>query len=439
MSETPFYMQGNFLPIETEATFENLEVMGEIPAALSGHFLRNGPNPTKGDPGHWFFGDGMLHAIRLENGRAASYRNRFIKTPSYLGKEIEMVDSDGQMNRYATTANTHIVEHAGKLLALAESAFPVEVTRDLDTVGPVDFDGVLKTSFTAHPKFCSKTGEMLAFGYSFLPPFLTYHRVDAQGKMVQSEAIEVPGSTMMHDFAITENHVIFMDLPLVFKIEEAMAGNMPYVWEDSYGARLGIMPRNGGNADVKWVEIEPCYVVHTLNAFEQDGKIMLDAVRYSEFPDVSFNSSPGLMTRWTIDLSNNKVTEETLDDRNCDFPRLDPRLEGQHNRFGYSTEFADGPGLDMKQLIKYDLDARKTETHDFGNGVSPGEGVFAATAPDSGEDEGFILVMTHDEGRQQSELQILDAQNFAGDAVGRIQIPQRVPVGFHGNWAPDVK
>jgi carotenoid cleavage dioxygenase-like enzyme len=439
MSETPFYMQGNFLPIETEATFENLEVMGEIPAALSGHFLRNGPNPTKGDPGHWFFGDGMLHAIRLENGRAASYRNRFIKTPSYLGKEIEMVDSDGQMNRYATTANTHIVEHAGKLLALAESAFPVEVTRDLDTVGPVDFDGVLKTSFTAHPKFCSKTGEMLAFGYSFLPPFLTYHRVDAQGKMVQSEAIEVPGSTMMHDFAITENHVIFMDLPLVFKIEEAMSGNMPYVWEDSYGARLGIMPRNGGNADVKWVEIEPCYVVHTLNAFEQDGKIMLDAVRYSEFPDVSFNSSPGLMTRWTIDLSNNKVTEETLDDRNCDFPRLDPRLEGQHNRFGYSTEFADGPGLDMKQLIKYDLDARKTETHDFGNGVSPGEGVFAATAPDSGEDEGFILVMTHDEGRQQSELQILDAQNFAGDAVGRIQIPQRVPVGFHGNWAPDVK
>jgi carotenoid cleavage dioxygenase-like enzyme len=439
MSETPFYMQGNFLPTDTEATFENLEVIGEVPAALSGHFLRNGPNPTKGDPGHWFFGDGMLHAVRLENGSAISYRNRFIKTPSYLGEEVEMVSSDGKMNRYATTANTHIVEHAGKLLALAESAFPVEVTRDLDTVGPVEFDGVLQTSFTAHPKFCSKTGEMLAFGYSALPPFLTYHRVDAKGKMVQSEAIEVPGSTMMHDFAITENHVIFMDLPLVFKIEEAMSGNMPFVWEESYGARLGIMPRNGGNADVKWIEIEPCYVVHTLNAFEQDGKIMFDAARYSEFPDVTFNSSPGLMTRWTIDLATDKVTEETLDDRNCDFPRLDPRLEGQHNRFGYSTEFADGPGLDMKQLIKYDLDARKTEVHDFGDGVSPGEGVFAPIAPDSGEDEGFILVMTHDEGRQQSELQILDAQNFSGDAVGRIQMPQRVPVGFHGNWAPDVK
>jgi carotenoid cleavage dioxygenase len=228
-----------------------------------------------------------------------------------------------------------------------------------------------------------------------------------------------------------------MDLPLVFKMEEAMAGNMPYLWDDSYGARLGIMPRNGGSADVRWIEIEPCYVVHTLNAFEHDGRITFDASRYSEFPDVSFNSSPGLMTRWTIDLSNGKVTEETLDDRNCDFPRLDPRLEGQHNRFGYSTEFADGAGLAMKTLIKYDLDARKTEIHDFGDGVSPGEGVFAPASPDSGEDEGFILVMTRDEGRQQSELQILDAQNFAGDPVARVQIPQRVPVGFHGNWAAD--
>jgi carotenoid cleavage dioxygenase-like enzyme len=439
MSELPFYMQGNFAPIDVESDFADLEVIGEVPEALRGHFLRNGPNPTKGDPGHWFFGDGMLHSVRLENGRASSYRNRYIKTPSYLGEDIQMVGADGQVNRLATTANTHIVEHAGKVLALAESAFPVEVTRDLDTVGPVDFDGVLKTSFTAHPKFCHKTGEMRAFGYSFLPPFLTYHRVDAKGKMVQSEAIDVPGSTMMHDFAITENHVIFLDLPLVFKLEEAMAGNMPYLWDDSYGARLGIMPRTGGNADVNWVEIEPCYVVHTLNAFERDGQIVFDASRYEEFPDVSFNSSPGLMTRWTIDMASNAVKEETLDDRNCDFPRLDPRLEGQPNQFGYSTEFADGAGLKMNQLIKYELDARKTETHHFGDGVSPGEGVFAPAAPDSGEDEGFILVMTHDENQGVSELQILDAQNFAGDPVGRVRIPQRVPVGFHGNWIPDVK
>jgi carotenoid cleavage dioxygenase-like enzyme len=439
MSETPFYMQGNFAPIETESTVEGLEVIGEVPSALRGHFLRNGPNPIEGDPGHWFFGNGMLHGVRLEGGSATSYRNRYIKTPAYLGEDIQMIGPDGQVNRHATTANTHIVEHAGKLLAVAESSFPMEVTRDLDTVGFVDFDSVLKTSFTAHPKFCRKTGEMLAFGYSFLPPFLTFHRVDAKGKMVQSEEITVPGSTMMHDFAITENYVIFLDLPLVFTMEAALAGNMPYLWDAGYGARLGIMPRGGGNADVTWIEIEPCYVVHTMNAFERDGQIVLDASRYNEFPDVNFDSSPGLMTRWTIDLASKTAKEETLDERNCDFPRLDPRLEGQPNRFGYSTEFADGPGLEMKQLIKYDLDAHKTETHGFGAGVGPGEGVFAPAAKDSGEDEGFVLVMTHDSGAEQSELQILDAQNFAGDPVARIQIPARVPVGFHGNWFPDVE
>ena len=440
MPEQPFYMRGIFAPIDTEATFDELEVRGEVPESLSGTFMRNGPNPIKGDPGHWFFGDGMLHALRLEGGRATSYRNRYIKTPSYLGEDVQMVGPDGQINRHATTANTHIVEHAGRVLALAESAFPVEVTRDCDTVGPLDYDGVLETAFTAHPKFCHETGEMLAFGYSFLPPYLTFHRVDASGKMVQSEVIDVPGSTMMHDFAITRNHVLFLDLPLVFEMEQALAGNMPYVWSDDYGARIGVLPRGGGNADVKWIDIDPCYVVHTLNAFERDGQIVFDAARYAEFADVSFESGPGLMTRWTIDLDAGRVEEETLDGRDCDFPRLDPRLEGRPNRYGYSVEFGhENAELQMKTLLKYDLDERRTEVHDFGQGVSPGEGVFAPTAPDAGEDEGFVLAFTHDENDGASELQILDAQNFTGDPVASIRIPQRVPVGFHGNWLPDAR
>jgi len=437
MDETPFYLNGIFAPIDVESTFDSLEVIGEVPSSISGTYLRNGPNPMKEDPGHWFFGDGMLHGLRLENGRASGYRNRYIKTPSYLGEDVKLVEKGGKINRLATSANTHIVEHAGRVLALAESAFPMEVTKDLETIGPVDFDGVLKTSFTAHPKFCPKTGEMLAFGYSFLPPFLTFHRVDASGKMVQSEIIDVPGSTMMHDFAITENYVLFLDLPLVFEIEQAVAGNMPYLWSDQYGARIGLMPRGGGNADVKWIEVDPCYIVHTLNAFESQGKIFFDASCYAEFKDVSFESGPGLMTRWTIDPETLAVTTETLDDRDCDFPRIDPRLEGQPNRYGYATEFEHEGGLGMKSLIKYDLDARSTQVHDFGAGVSPGEGVFAPAAPDSAEDEGFVLVMTHGPETEKSELQILDAQNFAGDPVARIQIPQRVPVGFHSNWLPD--
>lgn len=437
MSDVPFYLQGNFAPIDQEVTREHLEVKGEVPVALSGTFYRNGPNPSDGDPGHWFFGHGMLHGVRLEDGEAKWYRNRFVRTPAYLGEERPLVGPDGKVDHTATTANTHIVQHAGRLLALTESAFPMEVTPELETVGPEDFDGVLQTAFTAHPKICPKTGEMLAFGYGFMPPYLTYHRVSADGKMVQSEEITVKGPTMMHDFAVTENHVIFLDLPLVFKIEEALAGNMPFLWDDAYGARLGVMPRDGGNADVRWIEIDPCYVVHTLNAFEEGGRIVLDAARYAEFPDVTFNSSPGLMTRWSIDPQSGKIETETLDDRNCDFPRVDPRVDGQLHHFGYGVEFGMGAGLSMKRLIKYDLDARSTQIHDFGASVSPGEGVFAPAAPDAAEDEGFVLVMTHDDDAGQSELQILDAQNFDSDPVARIQMPQRVPFGFHANWVPD--
>ena len=124
----------------------------------------------------------------------------------------------------------------------------------------------------------------------------------------------------------------------------------------------------------------------------------------------------------------------------CDFPRLDPRLEGRPNRYGYSVEFGhENAELQMKTLLKYDLDERRTEVHDFGQGISPGEGVFAPAAPDAGEDEGFVLAFTHDENDGASELQILDAQNFTGDPVASIRIPQRVPVGFHANWLPDAR
>jgi carotenoid cleavage dioxygenase len=88
---------------------------------------------------------------------------------------------------------------------------------------------------------------------------------------------------MIHDFALTERHVVFMDLPVVFDLELAAAGSIPYRWSDDYGARVGVMPRGGSNADVRWLEIAPCYVFHPLNAYEAaDGTLVMDVVRYAE-------------------------------------------------------------------------------------------------------------------------------------------------------------
>jgi carotenoid cleavage dioxygenase-like enzyme len=436
MSEQPFYLRDNYAPIEHEVSSENLAVVGAIPEELNGLFLRNGPNPWGRDPGHWFMGDGMIHGLRLGGGRADWYRNRYVQTPNHRGEEIPMVTDEGKVNLATGPANTHVVGHAGKVLALVEVGFPMEMDRELNTVGYHDYGGKLNAAFTAHPKFCPITGEMLAFGYGFFPPYLTYHRVSAEGELVQSEAIDVPGGTMMHDFAITENHTIFMDLSVVFT-PELVAKGMPYCWDESYGARLGVMPRAGGNADVTWIEIDPCFVFHPMNAHERDGLVVMDVARFPRFMEAGGSESePATLTRWTIDVANKVVKEEQLDDRPIEFPRVDPRREGLLNRFGYSVQLAEGP-LSFKSLLKYDLDTMACEVHDFGGDTAVSEGVFVPAGPDAAEDEGYVMAFVYDIATDASEYVILNAQDFAGEPVARIALPQRVPNGFHGSWLPD--
>src|SRR5215471_1943473 len=277
----PFHLAGNYRPVADEVTALSLPVEGAIPPELNGRYVRNGPNPRSGTSVHWFTGDGMLHGVEVSRGRATWYRNRYVRTRAFL-ENASRVQPDGTCDFTIGVANTHVVAHAGRIFALVESSFPTEVTRELDTVGVHDFGGRLTTAMTAHPKTCPRTGELHFFGYGFMPPYLTYHRADAAGRLAESRVIDVPGPTMIHDFAITDRHVVFMDLPVVFDLELALAGTMPYRWSDEYGARIGLMPRGGSSAEVHWVEVAPCYVFHPLNAFEAGGQVVVDTVRYAE-------------------------------------------------------------------------------------------------------------------------------------------------------------
>lgn len=459
---TKFYLEGNFAPVRDETTAYDLPVEGAIPAALEGRYLRNGPNPTGPDPGHWFFGEGMLHGVELTGGRATWYRNRYVRTPSFeAGKHI--VGESGMLDLEANLANTHVVAHGGKILALVENTLPTEVTRELDTVGTYDYGGKLTTAMTAHPKRCPVTGELHFFGYGVFPPLLTYHRADAAGNLVQSEEITVPGPTMIHDFAITEHSVVFMDLPVVCDPMLLMQKTMPYRWSDDYGARIGIMARtrgaggvpqtgrgagdaprwDSGDADVKWFEIEPCYVFHPLNAAErQPGHLEIDVARYPHlWRDLQDAFEPTTLHRWTVDVAAGTVKEETLDDRSVEFPRVDERKVGQPARFGYAVHTRPGPdGFAMEtNLVKYDLASGTTEEHNFGPGCVPGEGVFVPASADAGEDDGYVLAYVYDAARDGSDLVILDASDFAATPVAKVQLPQRVPFGFHGSWVSDAE
>ncbi|MBT4160056.1 MAG: dioxygenase [Gammaproteobacteria bacterium] len=441
-TELQWHLQGNWAPVFDEVDGNELEVVGEVPRELNGVYIRNGMNPKSGHSDHWFFGDGMLHGVTFEDGRV-SYRNRYVRTPAYL----EEAGADGGLGDLANSkANTHIVRHAGKVLALEEGHLPWLVDEQLNTIGPYDFAGRLKGSMTAHPRICPETGEMMFFGYSMMAePYLTYHRANAAGELVQTEVIDIPNPVMMHDWNVSRNYVIFMDLPLVFDLEAAMKGESPFGFKPEVGARLGVMPRDGGNADVRWFDIDPCYVFHPMNAHEEGDKLVLyvcrlnSAMRNGMDDMYSGDESLGKMTRWTIDLKAGTVQEERLDDAPIDFPRVDDRTIGMPSRFGYAM------GLDPnaqsltfdRYLYKYELATGGRDRLDLGKGVRGAEPVFAARTPESVDDDGFVLSLAHDENRNQSKFLVMDAQNFSGKPLAEILLPQRVPYGAHGSWMPD--
>ena len=283
--DVPWWLQGGFAPVEKEVDTTELEVEGALPPELVGLYVRNGSNPRTGTSPHWFLGDGMVHGIRLEAGRATSYRNRYVRTPLY---EASSGFGEGVPGGEASQSNVSAIWHGGRLLTSGEVGYPYELSpTDLSTVGVYDFGGKLTTSMTAHPKIDPATGQMHFFGYGFVPPFLTYHVADADGTLVHSTEVPVPGPTMIHDFAITETDAVFWDLPVVFDLEAAVAmiedptGDVfPFLWDPSYGARIGVLPLGADGAEVQWAEIEPCYVFHGVNAFRQGSDVVVDVCRH---------------------------------------------------------------------------------------------------------------------------------------------------------------
>ncbi len=429
------HLAGNFAPVTDELTAYDLPVTGAIPPELSGWYLRNGPNPKDADSPHWFFGDGMVHGVRLEGGRAVSYRNRWVRTSTFTDG-VRVRGEDGQRDLTAGAANTHVVRHAGRTLALVESSFPYEIDcrpgHELETLGVHDFGGRLTTAMTAHPKTCPTTGELHFFGYGGVtPPYLTYHRADAAGELVISRPIDVPGHTMMHDFHLTARHVVFMDLPVVFNRNRP---GMPYGWEPEYGARLGVLRRDDPYGEVRWLPIDPCYVFHALNAHDDgDQRIVLYVSRYAEYGD----NVPAFLWRWTLDLASGTVTEEQLDDHFTEFPRVDDRLAGQEARFGYAASgLSLGADRNPGALLRYDLHTGAVARHDFGPGRIPGEAAFAP-ADDRPGGPGWLITYVYDATTGTSDLVVLDAEDISADPVATVPLPQRVPYGFHGNWIPD--
>jgi carotenoid cleavage dioxygenase-like enzyme len=465
------FLTGNFAPWRMEGEIDDCVVVGELPGQLHGVLYRNGPNPQFPPRGryHWFDGDGMIHAFAFEGGRVR-YRNRWVRTPRFelerkagealFGGLADMAAGDERAAGVTSNAaNTNIVWHGGRLLALWEAGLPHELDPEtLDTLGPYDFSGALRRPVapevgdmlgvdrpdgtidgivTAHPKIDPESGELLFFGYSPFPPYLVYYVADARGRLTRTIPVEAPFASMAHDFITTREHVVFPVFPAVFDLANIEKKGEAISWEPERGTHVGIMPRDGDGDDVVWVETDPCYVFHPMNAYSSGRTVVADVARYPVLPLFGADAGePARLHRWTIDLDAGTLKDEQLGDDPLEFPRLDERRAGLAYRHGYAGGRldADDQQLGFNAILHYDLEKGTRSAHRLPPGSEVGEPVFVPSRPDAPEGDGFLLATVYRGDENRSDLLVLDAQNVEAEPLAVVQLPHRVPYGFHGNW-----
>ncbi|KAL5543570.1 hypothetical protein UlMin_007354 [Ulmus minor] len=486
-SQPQHYLSGNFAPArdETPPTVD-LPVIGFLPECLDGEFVRVGPNhkfaPVAGC--HWFDGDGMVHGIRIKDGKA-TYVSRYVRTSrlkqeEYFGasKFMKFGDLKGffgllmvnmQMLRaklkvldvsYGTgTANTALVYHHGKLLALSEADKPyvlkVLEDGDLQTLGMLDYDKRLSHSFTAHPKVDPVTGEMFTFGYAHTPPYITYRVISKDGFMHDPVPITISDPIMMHDFAITENYAIFMDLPLYFRPKEMVKDNkLIFTFDATKKARFGVLPRYAkDDLLIKWFELPNCFIFHNANAWEEEDEVVLITSRL-ENPDLDMVSGKvkeklgnfsNEMYEMRFNMKTGLATQKKLSETAVDFPRVNESYTGRKQRYVYGTRLDDSIAK-VTGIVKFDLHAEPESgkkfievggnvagLYDLGPGRFGSEAIYVPKVPGvtSEEDDGYLIFFVHDENTGKSAVHVIDAKTMSPDPVAVVDLPHRVPYGFH--------
>jgi 8'-apo-carotenoid 13,14-cleaving dioxygenase len=452
-TDTSLYLSGNYTPVTEEVTAFDLPVIGELPAELTGRYLRNGPNPMSAvDPGthHWFVGDGMVHGIRLRDGRAEWYRNRYVGS-SAVSEVRGRPDIPGRnWNDSSLGPNTNVGGFAGRTCAMIEAGgCPVELTYELETIGRNDFGGTLPGAFTAHPKVDPHTGDMHAMVYAWAEwlDHVQYVVVAADGRVRRTLDIPLPGMTMLHDMSLTERFVVIYDQPCTVDFDLAFSGRFPFRWNPDYGNRVGLLPRqvdgrDGEVGDIIWIDVPLGYAFHPMNAYDtSDGRVVIDLCNYDVMFDRDIlgpfgDAALSRLERWELDPERRTVSTTVTDPDANEFPRHRGSLTAQPYRYGYCASPSAVAGQGWPTL-KHDLQTGARSTFDHGPGRAAGEPVFVARSEGTEEDDGWLITFVHDLGAGSAEFVVIDAQDFERGYVAQVPLPQRVPFGFHGNWVSD--
>ncbi|PIC64664.1 carotenoid oxygenase [Sporosarcina sp. P13] len=471
--ETSPFLTEHFSPVSKEytATTDSLEVIGEIPKDLHGIYVRNGHNQVHAPMGiyHPFDGDGMLHAVHFEDGKA-TYRNRFVRTTGFLAEEaagkslwagilephLNTRQGWGSMQSMKDNAGTDVIAHGGRLIATMSQCS--EVNRldpiTLEMLEPDSWNTtVAPQGICSHYKVDNDTGELMFFNFSETYPYMNYGVVGPDSELKHYVPIDLPGVRWPHDLGITKNYSILHDLPFIFDPELLEKGERKVTFFNDMPSRFGIIPRHGTNEDIKWFEAKPCFILHLSNCYEDgDNVVMEGCVSFNPGkPEVgkqakdanariteAFNKTATQykMYRWTFNLQTGKTTEGFLGDEFTEYPVVSNDYVGKKYRYSYNSIFSSDPSKAwyLTGLIKYDLKEGTSHTYDYGEGRMGSEPHIARPANAVEEDDGYLITLVTDFNENRSECLIMNAKDLTLGPIARIILPEKIAVGAHAAW-----
>ena len=459
------YMQGAWTPQHDEHTADDMPVIGVIPTDIDGVYVRNTENPVHQPLGryHPFDGDGMLHAISFSDGKA-SYRNRFVRTKGFEAEQeagralwaglaehpsLSEKPGWGAHGGLKDSSSTDVIIHAGAILS---TFYQCGEAYRLDpyTLEPMGTDGWCPPEgISAHPKVDPKTGELLFFNYSKAAPYMHYGVVGADNQLKHITPVPLPGPRLPHDMAFTTHWSILNDFPLFWEQDLLPKGFHVARFHADMKSRFGLIPRFGGESDVRWFEGDATYVLHFLNAWEDGDTVVLDGYfQDNPVPKTSPDAWPGherIMTfldqnmlepklhRWRFNLTTGETTEQRLDDRVLEFGIINNQFAGVKYRWAYSAVSKPGWFL-FTGLVKHDMDTLESWAIDFGPERYGSEPGFAPRVGATEEDDGYLITYVTDMIEDRSECVIYDARKLADGPVARIILPGRISSGTHATW-----
>lgn len=472
-SDTNWVTSGFNDLVRANVEIQDLETLaGQVPADLNGTLYRCGPEPqypSLSGTDEYFNGEGMVHMFRFENGHV-DYRSRYVENERYLAQKQARRSLFGvYRNRYTNapeaagvnpgTANTHVMWHAGKLLALKEDDLPYELDPDtLETVGRYDYDGAVRAQWlTAHPKIDMATNEMFTFSYQANgdgTKDLAYYVIDDRGRVAHEVWFETPFAANVHDYVMTEDYVIFPFAPLITEMDVIRSGGPFYRWHHDKQFYFAILPKYGSASDVRWFRGPPGFAAHLMNGYN-DGRIVhvdadLSGAAWASFPTHDGTRLPrelyqNTLSRLTFDMGSNRDSFEItpiVPGYNCGMSRCDERFVGRRYSNGYTMiSSRDGnrlTGVEPSQrgIGRVDPESGDVDLFDPGPNRGVQEPVFAERHTNSGDGDGYVMTLVNNLEEYRSELAILDGRNLSAGPIAVLKVPLRLRTTFHGLWVP---